>query len=76
MMCYKDRTFCTFFAKCSDADKCGRALTNKIRNDAQRFNMPVSVYTNTPECFVEIESADIVDEVTDNQPEVNDVENQ
>jgi hypothetical protein len=63
--------------KCSGADKCGRALTDKIRNDAQRFNMPVSVYMNAPVCFVEIESAVIVEEVsTNNQTEVNDVENQ
>jgi hypothetical protein len=62
--------------KCSDADKCGRALTEKIRNDAQRFNMPVSVYMNVPGCFVEIDSAVIVEESTNNQTEVSDVENQ
>ena len=70
MMCYKDMTFCTFYQKCTDASKCGRALTDRVKLAAQQFNMPVSIFGDKPDCYIEIDSAVIVEENTNN--EVND----
>jgi hypothetical protein len=56
MMCYRDRTWCTFFAKCEKGLECDRALTDKVKVDAERWmkNAPICQWTEEPECFKEI----------------------
>lgn len=54
-MCYKDMTFCTFFEKCKDRDKCGRALTPEIQKAAEEWwgskDAPFCTFVEKPECF-------------------------
>jgi len=53
MLCYKDMTFCTFWKECKDNKKCGRALTDKIKEDAEKWmkNAPICAYVDKPDCF-------------------------
>ena len=58
-MCYRDMTFCTFWEKCKDNKKCGRALTDKIKEDADKWwgtkgEAPICTYVDKPECFKKI----------------------
>ena len=55
MICYKDITFCSFYKECKDGDKCKKALTPKIVEDAKKWwgssGAPISLYINKPDCF-------------------------
>lgn len=51
MMCYKDKTFCSFWVLCKDAGGCGRVLTDKVRDEAKKAGLPISQFMDFPECF-------------------------
>lgn len=53
-MCYRDRTFCKFYKNCMAGNVCLSALTNDVIEQASRIGLPISQYTNKPECFKEI----------------------
>jgi hypothetical protein len=48
---YKDRTYCTFFTKCADGDKCDKALTDDIVQGAHEAKMDISQFIEKPTCF-------------------------
>ena len=52
MMCYKDMTFCPYYKDCKDADKCQRPLTEKVKQDAERWmkDAPICQFAGKPEC--------------------------
>jgi len=55
MICYKDMTFCTFYKKCTEGDKCFRSLTPDVRKNAAKWwgnsEVPIAVFADKPECF-------------------------
>ena len=55
MMCYQDMTFCPFFKNCKNGDNCMRALTEQVKQDAQKWwgdgNPPISIFVEKPKCF-------------------------
>lgn len=55
MICYQDRTFCSFYRECNDGAMCDRALTDEVLEDAKRWfgesGAPVSEFAYKPECF-------------------------
>jgi len=61
MICFRDKTFCTFFTKCKDGSTCHSALTPLVNQGAERwwktFNIdgkpPVCVFIDKPDCFKE-----------------------
>ena len=50
MMCYRDRTFCSFYVDCS-VENCDRALTPEIEDRAQKIGMPICEFAEQPKCF-------------------------
>jgi hypothetical protein len=58
MICYKDRTWCTF-STCSNfsRDKCFRAFTEEEKERAIKWwgsdEYPIAVFMGKPECFTE-----------------------
>ena len=54
MMCYRDMTFCPFYADCQHAATCRRALTPAVHEAAARWwgkpGAPIAVFTEQPEC--------------------------
>ena len=54
MMCYRDKTFCTYYQICKNGYNCDRALTNKVKKEASEWmkNPPICVYSDFPECFI------------------------
>ena len=62
MICYKDKTFCKFYEECALGKDCSRALTPKVIEDASKWcisiGAPISIYSDKPECFKEIEDKD------------------
>jgi len=53
MLCYRDRTFCSFHATCLYGGDCPRAYTDKVKTDADAFGLGVSVFMDKPECWQE-----------------------
>lgn len=53
MLCYKGRTFCPFYEKCTDGSKCERALTPEIEEKAKALEIPIAQFDIKPECFEE-----------------------
>ncbi len=51
MIFYKDMIFCSYYDKCVDGQGCCRALTECVRQDAQRRDLPVAQFVNPPKCF-------------------------
>lgn len=51
MISYRDMTFCPFYKDCKSAHMCSRPLTAKVRDDAEKFGLPLSMYTSKPECW-------------------------
>lgn len=54
MICYRDRTFCPFWTECKHGDRCTRALTQGIKDQAQKIGLPVMCFAEKPlECYEE-----------------------
>lgn len=51
MICYQDRTFCPFYRSCKSGEKCSRALTPEVEKAASDFGLPISVFSEKPECY-------------------------
>jgi len=51
-------TFCTFYGECRKGKKCRRALTKKVKIDAEKWwgskDAPIASYVNKPGCFAKI----------------------
>lgn len=60
MISYKDMTFCPYYKNCKSADMCHRPLTAKVRQDAEKFGLPLSMYAQKPECWSLKESEVVV----------------
>jgi len=52
MICYQDRTFCSFWQLCKSGHTCDRALTEDVRRRAAKKRLPISQWMEFPECFV------------------------
>jgi len=52
-MCYRDMTFCTFHEDCKLSKKCGRALTPRVKQDAEKWmkNALIAMFMDKPECW-------------------------
>ena len=50
-LCYRDRTFCSYWGGCKDGKECGRALTHTIEVKAREIRLPISQFADKPECF-------------------------
>jgi len=59
MICYKDKTFCSMHLLCKKGYNCDRALTNQIKEDAERAGLPIACYSAFPECFVRLWESDV-----------------
>jgi hypothetical protein len=63
MICYKDKTFCTFHLLCKNGSGCDRALTPKVIKDAKMWwgkdLAPIAQYKDPPECFVRFFEIDV-----------------
>lgn len=58
MICYKDKTWCTF-SECKRSKDCKSFLTDKIKEDADKWwniigpyiPAPIMKYTTKPKCY-------------------------
>ena len=55
MLCYRDRTYCSFHTNCNAAEECDRALTPAVKAGAAKAGLPISQYPNPPKWFEPIE---------------------
>lgn len=53
MMCYKDKTFCSFYAQCGNGHTCTRALKEDVKIDAEKLNLLICTFAEKPDCFTE-----------------------
>ena len=51
MLCYKDKTFCTYYETCAASEECTRKATPELLDEALAFGLPVAVYGEKPSCF-------------------------
>lgn len=55
MICYRDRTYCTFHEGCQFGTDCDRALTQEVFDKACKWwgskEPPFAIFTNQPTCF-------------------------
>lgn len=51
MLCYRDRTFCSFSSDCIFGWECPRALTDAIAKDAERVGLDICSFVNKPSCW-------------------------
>lgn len=59
VMCFRDMAFCKYWKKCAKGEECRRALTEKVKEDAEKWwggkNYPISWFADKPECFIKKE---------------------
>jgi hypothetical protein len=65
MICYRDKTFCTYYRDCIHGNGCGCALTREIWDSAQDWwtnfmrdlkqhgKAPICQYAEKPDCHVQ-----------------------
>ena len=60
MICYQDKTFCSFWKDCKDGNICDRAFIDTIRERAKKWSeqytpdeLLVCFFMDKPECFKE-----------------------
>ena len=55
MICYRDKTFCTFYTDCAKGSTCNAALTPQVENEAKQWwggeGYPICVHGEQPECY-------------------------
>lgn len=70
MMCFEDRTFCTYYETCTHGDVCSKALTAVVKEQAaewarsfllngeqkDKLVIPIMIFTDKPDCYAEIVS--------------------
>lgn len=54
MICYKDKTFCSFYETCAKQNDCSRPLTAQVKDDAVKWwggeGAPIAVFADKPQC--------------------------
>lgn len=55
MICYKDKTFCNFWVTCKQANDCDRKSTKEIEENSIKKGLPLSLFTDKPNCYEEKE---------------------
>ena len=62
MLCYHDKTWCSFYKECGQWDGCSIALTDEIKEDASKCwngkGLPIMEFVSKPECFKNIADED------------------
>lgn len=62
MMCYKDMTFCPYHDTCQSGPTCYRALTDKVREGAEKWwggdDYPIALFSSPPTCYIPITRGD------------------
>lgn len=54
MLCYRDRTYCSFYKTCKEGTTCNRALTPKVIDEAKAFGLLVAEWwPDKPDCWTE-----------------------
>jgi len=53
MICYRDRTFCSFYKDCAEGNDCVRALTKDVEQKSIKIGLGVCQFMEKPECFKE-----------------------
>lgn len=53
MICYRDKTWCTWYKDCADRQMCDRVLTPEERAKAESLNLPISQFMAPPKCHTE-----------------------
>lgn len=53
MICYADRTYCPFWNDCKRGSDCRRALTEAVKDRANKSGLPICVYVDKPQCIQE-----------------------
>ena len=62
MFCFRDSTFCKFYKDCKDGKECRRALTEEIKEAADRWwgkgggQAPICSFSEKPECHKETDA--------------------
>lgn len=54
MICYRDKTYCSYYTDCAKGDNCRCALTPEIVEVAERIKLPICQFAERPKCFEEI----------------------
>ncbi len=54
MICYRDRTFCSFCDTCRHGAECPLALTSEVESAASDFGLPIAQYLGKPGCYEEV----------------------
>jgi hypothetical protein len=52
MLCYRDKTFCSF-SDCKEYNRCHRAITQEVKDGANRIGLPICRFVEQPDCFQE-----------------------
>lgn len=60
MLSYRDMTFCPYWKDCKSADMCHRPLTAKVKQDAKKFGMSLSMFAERPACWSPEETEAVV----------------
>jgi hypothetical protein len=57
MICYLDKTFCTFYETCDKKNTCSLPLTPQVKANAKKWwgeeGAPIAVFTEKPECHTD-----------------------
>ena len=54
-MCFRDKTYCSYYKDCIDGMFCQRALTRDVTVTAEKVDLPISQFAEKPDCFREQE---------------------
>ena len=59
MIGYKDMTFCPFYETCENGSTCHRALTQEVKDGAQKWwgvnnDAPIWIFSSEPDCHEKI----------------------
>lgn len=53
MICYLDKTFCSFHKWCDEGQLCHRSLTDEVVEQAEKMELDICQFVDCPDCFGE-----------------------
>lgn len=51
MICFNDKTYCSYYVTCEDGMSCARALTREVETAAEKMGIPICKFVGKPDCF-------------------------
>lgn len=56
VICYKDKTWCSYWTTCIANKDCDRAYTEEVKAEVDKSGLPVCLFFDAPLCYIQLKA--------------------